>query len=247
MKFLSVIFLAVFLMSEPLKAQQFDSGETQVSVIELFTSEGCSSCPPADRWLSRLQNDPELWQGFVPLAFHVDYWDYIGWKDRFASKEFSQRQRRYAKEYNEATVYTPGVRRNGDEWRGWPFAKSIKANAEKVGALKISVANDRRFMASYSHIETNTQASVLNVAVLGLNLETEVQRGENRGKTLKHDFVVLGLSQYATAQSGYWQGEIPVPSSTAPSYAIAAWVSDGRNVKPIQAVGGFLDASVFAR
>ena len=67
----------------------FESGPTRAHLIELFTSEGCSSCPPAESWLSKLKNEPGLWKNFVPLAFHVDYWDHLGWKDPFASKEWT--------------------------------------------------------------------------------------------------------------------------------------------------------------
>ncbi|MEP0543428.1 MAG: DUF1223 domain-containing protein, partial [Marinobacter sp.] len=72
-------------------AEQWQSSNTQTDVIELFTSEGCSSCPPADAFLSSLKNRDGVFRTFIPMAFHVDYWNYIGWKDRFASSEYSQR------------------------------------------------------------------------------------------------------------------------------------------------------------
>ena len=99
-----LVLLTVFTSSF---AQVFESSEKPTALVELYTSEGCSSCPPADRWLSSLKDDEGLWKEFVPLAFHVDYWDYIGWEDRFADKQYSQRQRRYAHEFSEPTVYTP--------------------------------------------------------------------------------------------------------------------------------------------
>src|SRR5437899_10682781 len=74
----------------------FQSSEKQTALLELFTSEGCSSCPPAEAWLSRLQDSTGLWRDVVPVAFHVDYWDYLGWRDRWAAKDFSERQRAYA-------------------------------------------------------------------------------------------------------------------------------------------------------
>lgn len=101
---------------------RFSSGEKQTALLELYTSEGCSSCPPADRWLSSLKSKEGLWEEFIPIALHVDYWDYIGWQDRFASKQYSQRQRQYAREQSLKTVYTPGFVYNGKEWRNW-FAK----------------------------------------------------------------------------------------------------------------------------
>src|SRR6266436_651609 len=75
---------------------RFQSNAKQTALIELYTSEGCSSCPPAEAWLSQLKADPRLWKDFVPLAFHVDYWDYLGWRDPFASKEWTARQYRYS-------------------------------------------------------------------------------------------------------------------------------------------------------
>lgn len=97
----------------------FSSGTGKTTVIELFTSEGCSSCPPADNWLSGFKSDPRLWKQIIPLAFHVDYWDYIGWRDRFASPAFSARQSDHKKQGNIRSVYTPGLVVDGREWRGW--------------------------------------------------------------------------------------------------------------------------------
>src|SRR2546430_7591383 len=94
------------------------SGERTTALVELYTSEGCSSCPPADRWLSCLgkTHRPEV---VVPLALHVDYWDYIGWKDPYAKREFSQRQRRLSQLQRLALVYTPQVLLEGMDFRSW--------------------------------------------------------------------------------------------------------------------------------
>ena len=85
-----------------------NSSERQTAVLELYTSEGCSSCPPADRFVSALRDDPRLWTEYVPVAFHVDYWDYIGWPDRFASPAYGKRQRQHAQLGRVRNVYTPG-------------------------------------------------------------------------------------------------------------------------------------------
>lgn len=103
----------------------FTSTETQVRLVELYTSEGCSSCPPADRWLSGLLTSPHLWGSIIPIAFHVSYWDYLGWHDSFALDEYSQRQRAYAN-LGKTGVYTPGFFVNGQEWRGF-FERSAFA------------------------------------------------------------------------------------------------------------------------
>jgi hypothetical protein len=82
--------------ASPMPATTFESGEVQNSLIELFTSEGCSSCPPAEKWISALKSNQDLWKKTVPVAFHVDYWDRLGWRDRFAKPEFTSRQQHYA-------------------------------------------------------------------------------------------------------------------------------------------------------
>ena len=249
MKFVtSTAFLLVliFSTSHRLYAQTFQSGEQQVPLIELYTSEGCSSCPPADRWLSSLSDEEDLWSGFVPIAFHVDYWDYIGWKDPYASKEYSQRQRRYAAEYRESTVYTPGMRKSGEEWRSWRFLGGPQDNdAQSVGKIAFTVNDGGQFEAEFAASEqSNAKPSQLNVAILGVGLSNEVTRGENRGKTLEHDFVVLGISSFSSADAGKWSGTIPSPKVKAEKYAVAAWLTEGGSLTPVQATGGFLTASL---
>ena len=223
-------------------AQTFQSSIQQVPLVELYTSEGCSSCPPADRWMTSLLDEDGLWQNYVPIAFHVDYWDYIGWPDRFASKEYSQRQRRYAAEFNESTVYTPGMRKAGDLWRNWLYVRSPELkDAKNVGVLSLDVKQDDSFTATFDAEQSNDTPSQINIALLGLGLTTDVKRGENRGKTLDHNFVVLGISTVASSELNQWRGTLPKPSVSAPSYAVAAWVTQGGSLTPIQVVGGKLD------
>ena len=99
--------------------QELNSGPEQVTLVELYTSEGCSSCPPADRWLNKKVGDDDLWTRFVPVALHIDYRDYIGWRDRFANPEYTDRQRLIASTHSERTIYTPEVVLNGKPWRKW--------------------------------------------------------------------------------------------------------------------------------
>src|SRR5262249_51627062 len=94
----------------------FRSGPARVALIELYTSEGCSSCPPAEKWLGELSHDPGLWTQFVPVAFHVNYWDHLGWRDALATKIFTAREYAYADAWGAASVYTPCFVRNGREW-----------------------------------------------------------------------------------------------------------------------------------
>lgn len=244
-QFSMILVLFALFTYQTVSAQQFSSGEKQVPLIELYTSEGCSSCPPADRWMSKLTAHEDLWSGFVPLALHVDYWDYIGWKDPFASREYSQRQRQIAAENKERTVYTPGVRKAGDEWRSWRlWGKPTLDDAPLVGDLNLDINDSGQFRASFKQPETtarlNESGLQLNVAVLGLGLSTEVKRGENSGKTLEHDFVVLGLSRFSSAEKRNWTGTIVKPEINAQRYALAAWLSEKGRTRPIQSTGGYL-------
>lgn len=241
---LSLLLLAVNLHAAE---QEYRSGPQQVQLLELFTSEGCSSCPPADRWLNSLANSDGLWNKFVPLAFHVDYWDYIGWPDRFASRENSQRQRRYAAEFGEPTVYTPGVRKAGKEWRHWRQRASVRelveADQSIAGTLYLKVDDDGWFKAEFASPESGSRLSQqLSLAILGRDLTTEVKRGENRGKKLRHDFVVLSQTTLTGRTAGgmtKWSGQLPkVKHAGVGKFSIAAWVTQGPSLVPLQALGG---------
>jgi len=221
---------------------EFSSGQHQVAMLELFTSEGCSSCPPADRWLSNLKNDPGLWSNFNPIAFHVDYWDYIGWTDRFAQSQFSDRQRRYADEGGARVVYTPGFFVNGTDWRGWRTGETIASANNEVGDLAVSITG-RDVVAQFDSQNDKHEDLVFHIAVLGMNLETKVAAGENTGKTLHHDFVALSVVSVPleNTTTGYKATtRIANANSVAKDRAIVAWVTDNKRQTPIQSVGGLL-------
>jgi len=221
---------------------ELSSGSQRVTMIELFTSEGCSSCPPADRWLSDLETAPGLWRDFVPIAFHVDYWDQIGWPDKFARAEYSERQRRYAAEGGVRVVYTPGVFRDGHEWLGWRTDKTLVVGGKNVGNLDITITG-QEVTARFDALGKYSRELTLHVAILGMNLETDVRAGENRGKKLHHDFVALGIvSTRLEKVSGKYLATLQLPSARhdAIDPALVAWVSDDKNQAAIQSVGGFL-------
>jgi len=227
------------------KAQQFRSGSAEVVLVELYTSQGCSSCPPADRWLSSSKAHDSLWKKFVPIAFHVDYWDYIGWQDRFAQNRYSQRQRRYASEFEEATVYTPAVRIAGREWQRWRNTNFDQLNSNtQVGDLRLDISEQGGLNASFTANDSSAEEGsfILNVALLGQNLSSKISRGENRGKRLEHDFVVIGMSKLSVTKiseaTQHWVGKIPSALTQAPNYAVAAWITRTDSLSPIQAVGG---------
>ncbi len=219
-------------------ALELESNPTKTRLLELFTSEGCSSCPPAEAWLSRLKDDPRLWQDFVPLAFHVDYWDRLGWRDPFAAKAWSARQYQYSARWGSGSVYTPGFVLDGREWRnnGVPAAGS-----ETPGALKLSTANGDAISAVFKPASGDRRPLDLHVARLGFGLNINVKAGENSGRKLLHDFVVLSL-ETVKMNAGKADVRLPAlpPQAADARTAIAAWVTEPGQLEPIQAVGGWL-------
>ena len=210
----------------------FDSGPQRVHLIELFTSQGCSSCPPAEAWLSQLKNESRLWKDFVPLAFHVDYWDRLGWRDPFAAQEWTARQYQYSAIWKSESVYTPSFVLDGREWMG----RSIPTVAsEKSGVLKLSI-KDQKIVVEFAPTDGCIKDLDLHVATLGFDLTTKVNAGENSGRNLKQDFVVLSLANDKMAGG---RVEIPFKSDTRAG-AIAAWITVPNHIEPIQSIGGWL-------
>lgn len=227
------------------QSQRIESPTHRVALVELFTSEGCSSCPAADRWLSGLVDDERLWQQVVPVAFHVDYWDYIGWPDRFARPAYSQRQRDYARSGNVRSVYTPGFVVHGEEWRGW-FRRPVLRLADQppAGTIVLDVAADgAQVAASYSAGGDESGALDMHLVVLGFGLTTAVKDGENEGRILTHDFVVLGYRRIRmSGTSPHFSATSTMPETqiTSPRQALAAWVSRRGEQAPLQAAGNWL-------
>lgn len=216
------------------------SGNRQATLIELFTSQGCSSCPPAERWLGKLERDPRLWSEIIPVAFHVDYWDYIGWQDTYAKAEFSARQRRYRSDNSIGSVYTPGFVVNGKEWRGWFRNRNLPLANSRSGQLHVTL-NDRQLTAIYDPAKQSNKPFVLHIALLASGLEVDVGRGENSGKRLPQDFTALDMT-ILSSPDGSWQTTLPKIRQPAGSRrAIAVWVSEGESQVPLQAVGSWLD------
>ena len=216
----------------------FESKPTRTHLLELFTSEGCSSCPPAEAWLSNLKNEPRLWQDFVPVAFHVDYWDHLGWRDPFASKRWTERQANYSARWKSGGVYTPAFVLDGVAWRN--SAALPPAATETPGVLKITI-NGEYVTAAFNPSAGVPGPYEIHLARLGFALDRNVTAGENSGRKLVHDFVVLGLTN-ETMKSGMKELRLPAESKEGPKArsAIAAWVTQAGQIEPIQAVGGWL-------
>ena len=213
----------------------FESGPTKVHLLELFTSEGCSSCPPAEAWLSRLKENPALWREFVPIAFHVDYWDHLGWRDRFSSKEWTARQQDHAARWNASSVYTPSFVLDGGESR----AQLPPRATEAVGVLQLRLNGNIAHVA-FKPANGVVRAYQVCVAPLGFSLSSDVAAGENRGRKLGHDFVVLSLSRGTLSPDKPGTELSILPPSPENIGAIAAWIEDQNSAKPVQAVGGWI-------
>lgn len=169
------------------------SGALAPTVVELYTSEGCSSCPPADRWLSRLRAEP----GVVALAFHVDYWDRLGWRDRFASPAYTQRQAQQQAVSGARFSYTPQVIVNGIDRPDWPRA-SIAAIA-RPASVDVRLSRDgKRVTAVVTPLKGAPARLAAYWAVTEQNHVSAVKAGENQGATLTHDAVVRDYRPVAT-------------------------------------------------
>lgn len=236
--------LLIVLQAHAGPVTQLESPVQRVTVLELFTSHGCSSCPPADRWLRRLVDHPGLWHELVPLAFHVDYWDSLGWPDRFASRSYSDRQAAYRASGGISSVYTPGFVVNGQEWRGWFRRGGAELTAgPAVGKLSLRLDGKGSAEVRFHPVGGSPIRGLkAHLAMLGFGLSTPVGGGENAGRTLEEDFVVLGhTSSAGPHDEGRWTMDLPRTVSAQTSRrAVAAWISAGTDPTPIQAVAGWL-------
>ncbi len=229
----------MLLFCSVLQAQQFRSDPGGASLVELYTSEGCSSCPPADAWLSSLLDDPQLFRTLFPVAFHVDYWNQLGWPDRFSSSLYTERQRTYVRQGHVSQVYTPGLVVNGKEWRGWlQGQRRWPVSPASVGVVTLDYQAGR-LQARYSASDSGQH--MLHLVRLGMGLHTQVAAGENSGRRLSHDFVVLDYHQRAS-DHGRWSLDLgAVPEQGQRRVALVAWVSQGEDLKPLQVAGGFIE------
>jgi hypothetical protein len=239
-KFLGIALLTTssFTAAEILR---LESGEKQIPLIELYTSQGCYSCPPAEKWLNKLKDAEGLWQAFVPLALHVDYWDYLGWKDRFADKRNVDRQYKYRSQSLLRAVYTPQVVVDGRDTRRWPTLKSNSFQPGiEAGNLIVSVKKEAANISFTPH-RPQEESLRVHLALVAFDINTPVISGENEGRTLAQEFIVLEQTEGVTkAENGsyHWQLDVPRAEHTG-RLALAAWVDHPKNNTPLQATGGW--------
>ncbi|MCB0393976.1 MAG: DUF1223 domain-containing protein [Bdellovibrionales bacterium] len=216
-------------------------GKDQVALIELYTSESCSSCPPADKWISNLIEQPGLWSKFVPVVFHVDYWNHLNWKDRLSTSKASERQRRIAQTWSHPSVYTPGLVLNGKEYREWRRQKfpSILSQSSQV-SLQLTILRPNEVRLTWEGLSKG-DVFTMNYALLGFGLKTDVKSGENSGKRLVHDFAVLNWDQKEldnSKKSSLYQ--VPIIKNAPTKLGLAVWIERKGSPIPIQAAGSFL-------
>jgi len=250
------IFLAAILFSSvisPASGGQCSasSGKQRVALLELYTSEGCSSCPPADEWLSRLPSEGLTSDRIVPLAFHVDYWNYLGWRDEFAQPNFSERQRQMAHINRSNFVYTPQLVLDGKDYRRGLIWDSTSERVKEINRLK-PLANISLTLSTpvqgKLHISgkivvpsaSERQNTEIYLALYENNLSNDIKAGENSGHTLHHDFVVRELIGPVSIDS---QGDAQIqqtfnlkPGWKLQDSGVAAFVQNNRSGDVLQAL-----------
>lgn len=221
----------------------FESNDRKVNLIELYSSQGCSSCPPADKWLSKLKNHPKLFSEFIPMAFHITYWDFIGWKDVFATKSNDSRQRYYSnKVWQKNSVYTPQFIIDAKEYREW-FSNQSFPKFENIYGGKLNIKlNENDLKVSYFNKNIKNEKVYLNMAILGFDYKILINRGENEDRILEHDFVVLEhIQKFAKIENNNLNMQLnlyPLKKEKR-KYAIVVWINSyDSNI--LQATGGYI-------
>ena len=211
------------------------SGATVPVVVELYTSEGCDSCPPADRWLSTLKGRADV----VTLAFHVDYWDSRDWKDRFAQAKFTRRQNATRRTSGARFAYTPEVIVDGRDEPDWSRLPATALQTRTPATVDMTLTQEASGLALTLAPRAGAPAELSGyVAVVDDGMQTRVDAGENRGATLLQDSVVRELLPWSLA--GAQPPTLRFASRTTPEpRATRHWVAvatDGPYGRPVQAV-----------
>ena len=199
------------------------------ALVELYTSEGCSSCPPADRWLTTLKGRSDV----IALAFHVNYWDRLGWPDRFATPAITERQHQLAQTSGSSTVYTPQVIHNGRDMRQWSGASLTRLPASKVA---LTLKREGHTVSASVGAGSGRLAGYW--AVLEDGHSSRVKSGENAGETLKHDHVVTAYKPLDawTAGDAVKTFSLDLPAATAAARRVVFVVTDPTSQRPLQAL-----------
>jgi len=220
-----------------------EGGAQQTAVLELYTSEGCSSCPRADRWMSQLVAATPGELDVLALGFHVDYWNYLGWNDRFSSPAYTKRQRELGANNRQRTIYTPEFFVNGREARGTgnviDMIEQVNRQAAPL-ALRMEVDRDdgELVVTLQAPAERNQISAQVHhrYLIYENNLSTDVKRGENSGETLHHQQVVRYMSRALKLQPDN-RHRIPIdPEWRAENIGVAVLVTSPGDRDYLQAL-----------
>ncbi len=222
------------------------SGERRVALLELYTSEGCDSCPPADRWLSALPARGYTPDKVVALAYHVDYWNYIGWPDPFSQARFSERQRFVNARIRSRTVYTPQLMLDGKDYRRGFSRDELNGQVTTINAMKPSANIRLAATAAVPSLDITGTVSLADskrsahtfVALYENKLANQVTAGENKGKRLEHDFVVRELAgPLALDAVGKFTHQFKIDKRwKTKDISVAAFVQDASTGEVLQAL-----------
>ena len=221
------------------------SGAQTNALVELYTSEGCSSCPPAEQWLSQFARTPR--EGVVALAFHVHYWDYIGWKDIYADPRNTERQRAFAATTGARSVYTPQVIVAGHDFRLWSsdkaFDEAVRATRSRKAAASIEITPRRAAdgaiegTVSATMAETTQSPHTLVVVVAQDGITSRPTAGENKGETLAQNFVVRDVAEFRGTGTIAGTFRFTPKANWIPErLSVVAYVQDPRSGHVLQAL-----------
>jgi hypothetical protein len=239
------LFLISSLLALPLFAAEnisVTSSQQQTAVVELYTSEGCSSCPPADQWLEALIKVPKQELDVLALAFHVDYWDYLGWQDRFGNPKHTNRQRQLGANNRQSSIYTPEFFVDGAEARGTRnVIDKIHSSNSKPSTLELKLSVSK--MAGALLLELQTVAEDVSIKTLHSyyivyesQLASDVKRGENSGKYLRHQQVVRYMSPALQLEEVSRHKITIDPEWQLENTGVAAMITSADNQTYLQAV-----------
>ncbi len=238
-----LLFLLSFFRAQNIYALEFNSGENKIHLIELYTSQSCSSCPPAEKWISRFKGSRDLWKKYIPIAFHVSYWNHLSWVDTFSKESYSKRQRDYDN-IIKAGVYTPQILIDGKDFRKWRTIEDTPQLevSTSPGNLKV-ILDDKNKTADFNFISLNTTKELhCYGAYIESGHSTEVISGENKGRKIDQDFIVRNLYEAKATKNGqHYSCRLNMHIKnieTKSEHSLVFWLINNETYEVVQATGG---------
>lgn len=223
----SLMMMLIFGTAGPLQAAQSEEADSLAKavpvILELYTSEGCSSCPPADDSLKRLASDPPPGVRVIPMAFHVDYWDSRGWRDRWSKHDWTARQLAYMRKFGRASPYTPQMIVDGRfVFLGQAEVLAREKILEAAASQKQTLSIKQEGGSVRIHGEGPTAPAVLSAFILQDHAETNVLQGENQGRRLSHTSIVLSTEAFGLIPTGIpWERILKLPRTLEDGRVVA--------------------------